>query len=170
MDAAKPLLQAAVVALLATMGAQTLAQTAARPKLRITAPSNITRDVPSVGAPFGPVPTAANFNGEVVFTLDEGGKSSNDGCEPIQSDVKGKIALVVRGTCDFIVKAQNAEAAGASAVVIINNVAGPLPSISGEGLVNIPVLLVSQADGNLMARNESSVRLGTSVAGRMALL
>ncbi|WP_225771697.1 M20/M25/M40 family metallo-hydrolase [Inquilinus sp. Marseille-Q2685] len=48
--------------------------------------------------------------------------NSTSGCEPADfpAAVSGQIALVQRGTCDFSVKAANAKAAGAKAVVIFN--------------------------------------------------
>jgi hypothetical protein len=48
--------------------------------------------------------------------------SSASGCTPgdFNGFVAGRIALVQRGTCNFGVKVQNAEAAGASGVVIFN--------------------------------------------------
>jgi Zn-dependent M28 family amino/carboxypeptidase len=48
--------------------------------------------------------------------------TSSSGCEPedFPAATDGAIALVQRGTCDFIVKAQNAEAAGAVGVIIFN--------------------------------------------------
>jgi Zn-dependent M28 family amino/carboxypeptidase len=48
--------------------------------------------------------------------------SSNAGCEAadFQGFTAGNVALIQRGTCDFGVKAANADAAGASAVIIFN--------------------------------------------------
>ena len=50
--------------------------------------------------------------------------SSNSGCEPedfvAASDTEPEVALIQRGTCDFSVKAANAEAAGYDAVIIFN--------------------------------------------------
>ncbi len=50
--------------------------------------------------------------------------SSNSGCEASDfasaSTTEDQVALVQRGTCDFVVKAQNAEAAGYDAVIIFN--------------------------------------------------
>jgi extracellular elastinolytic metalloproteinase len=64
--------------------------------------------------------------------------------------VTNQIALVDRGTCTFQLKTQNAQAAGASAVIIANNAAGNLPILAGS-FVNapetIPTVGVSQADG-----------------------
>jgi Iap family predicted aminopeptidase len=62
-------------------------------------------------------------------------------------DVKGAIVLVRRGETRFLEKARNAIAAGASGVVIVNQVPGVLAGTLGEE-VSVPVLGVSSADGN----------------------
>jgi Zn-dependent M28 family amino/carboxypeptidase len=48
--------------------------------------------------------------------------TSTSGCEASDFDgfTAGRIAVVQRGNCDFVVKAQNAEAAGAVGVIIFN--------------------------------------------------
>ena len=64
----------------------------------------------------------------------------------------GNIALISRGTCSFAVKATNAQAAGASAVVIYNNSAGPLNGTLGETFaLNIAVVGVEQTVGQQLA-------------------
>lgn len=65
----------------------------------------------------------------------------------------GAVALIARGTCNASVKAQNAQAAGASAVIIYNNVPGDPPDFSfgGGAPVTIPVYTASQADGRALA-------------------
>lgn len=73
--------------------------------------------------------------------------------------LSGKAAFVRRGTCTFFVKASNAMNAGASAVIIYNNVAGFLnPTVAGTPPITIPVVAVTLADGNLIAS-----RLGSGV-------
>ncbi|HYN95824.1 MAG TPA: M28 family metallopeptidase [Pilimelia sp.] len=60
----------------------------------------------------------------------------------------GTIVLVSRGACTFAVKATNALAAGAAAVVIYNNVPGPLGGTLGNLFTaNIAVVGVTQALG-----------------------
>ncbi len=59
----------------------------------------------------------------------------------------GKIALIQRGTCSFAIKAQNAQDAGAVAVLIYNNVAGALAIGGTAPTVTIPVYGLSLADG-----------------------
>ncbi|HZF78875.1 MAG TPA: S8 family serine peptidase, partial [Rubrivivax sp.] len=64
----------------------------------------------------------------------------------------GSIALIRRGTCSFHIKAANAMAAGASGVILYNNVAGSItPTVVGTPAVTIPVVAVSLAHGTHIA-------------------
>ncbi len=77
----------------------------------------------------------------------------------------GAVALIARGTCNASVKAQNAQAAGASAVIIYNNVPGDPPDFSfgGGAPVTIPTYTVSQADGRrLVAAGAVTVTIDPS--------
>ncbi|WP_344006015.1 M14 family zinc carboxypeptidase [Nocardioides lentus] len=73
------------------------------------------------------------------------------GCGPFADFPSGAVAVVERGECGFGDKAVNAQQAGASAVLIANNVAG-LPTAPGGTApgVTIPVVAVSQADGRTL--------------------
>ena len=79
--------------------------------------------------------------------------TSTSGCEASDFDgfTAGNVALLQRGTCDFSVKAHNAEDAGASAVIIFNEgQAGRTDLLAGtlsEDIRGIPVLGLSYADG-----------------------
>ena len=64
---------------------------------------------------------------DVIIPFPPVSNTSTSGCEPEDfldgggnSLVEGKVALIQRGSCDFVVKAQNAEAAGAVAAVVFN--------------------------------------------------
>ena len=79
--------------------------------------------------------------------------SSNSGCEPgdFPAETAGKVALIQRGTCDFAVKAQNAEEAGAVAAIIFNEgqegrTEALQGTLGGPG-VSIPVIGASFAVG-----------------------
>ncbi|MCW7537045.1 M28 family metallopeptidase [Aquabacterium sp. A7-Y] len=64
----------------------------------------------------------------------------------------GRIALVSRGTCTFALKASNAHAAGATGVVVYNNVPGDLNGTLGSDFaLELPVTSVSQALGQQLA-------------------
>jgi Zn-dependent M28 family amino/carboxypeptidase len=92
--------------------------------------------------------------------------SSTSGCEPedFAGFPSGNVALIQRGSCFFQVKAENAQAAGASAVVIFNEgqpgrtdlIVGTL----GAPTVNIPVVGLSFADGEAIV---AQVRGGATV-------
>jgi Zn-dependent M28 family amino/carboxypeptidase len=73
---------------------------------------------PMVFAPEGDVEAAV----EAVDINLVGDRASTSGCEAADfaGFVPGQIALIQRGTCDFRVKALNAQAAGAGAVIIFN--------------------------------------------------
>ena len=101
-------------------------------------------------ASFGP--TNFTLTGNLVVAIDAVG-DTEDGCTALTNAgaIAGNIALIRRGTCNFTVKAANAQAAGAIGVIISNNVAGVAPGLGGaDPTITIPVLSVSQADGNTL--------------------
>jgi hypothetical protein len=76
---------------------------------------------------------------------------ATDGCEASMVALIGKIAIIDRGTCDFTVKVLNAQRAGASAVIIANNVAGKASAPGGSDIrIRISSAMVSQADGTAL--------------------
>jgi hypothetical protein len=86
-----------------------------------------------------------------VVLVDDGVDQRSDGCQPIVNDVSGRIALVDRNTtCNFVVRALNAQAAGAVGMVVANNLAGPAPTLANTNpptTVAIPALSLSITDG-----------------------
>jgi Zn-dependent M28 family amino/carboxypeptidase len=87
-----------------------------------------------------------------------GDRSNTSGCEAADfaGFPAGSIALIQRGTCFSAVKAENAQAAGASAVIIFNqgNTAERSGLINGTldpFIANIPVVDVSFATGEALA-------------------
>jgi subtilisin family serine protease len=81
-----------------------------------------------------------------------GGTTFPDGCAAFPAGYfAGTVALIRRGSCSFTQKAQNAEAAGALAVVLYNHSAGGLtPLVAATPQVGIPVVIVSKPDGELL--------------------
>ena len=64
----------------------------------------------------------------------------------------GNIALIARGACTFAIKATNAYNAGATAVVIYNNIPGPLSgTLSNTFTIDMPVVGVSEDVGMQLA-------------------
>lgn len=128
----------------------------------VKTPATLAGNLATRSAPFGP----ANFdvNAEVVL-VDDGGGLTSDGCEkPFvnAAAVKGKIALIDRGTCAFTDKVLNAEVAGAAGVLIANNTSGAAPYLGGTAgvLVKTPVLSITQdAGAKLRAATGVTMRL-----------
>ena len=104
------------------------------------------------GASFGAVPTSAAFTGQVVAGVRAGAGDVNDGCTAFTNAaaVAGKIAIVRRGSCNFSVKAKNAQDAGATAVIIGALAAGSGPFGMGgtDPTVTIPAISLGTDDGN----------------------
>jgi len=89
-----------------------------------------------------------NVTGDVLL-VDDGVGTVTDGCDPGFFNcgaLEGKIALMDRGTCTFVTKAQNAEDCRAIGVIIANNVAGII-NMAGTG-PTVPSMSITQADGN----------------------
>ncbi|MGN6791343.1 MAG: M28 family peptidase [Streptosporangiaceae bacterium] len=101
--------------------------------------------------------------------------SSASGCtaSDFNGFVKGRIALIQRGTCNFGVKVLNAEAAGASGVIIFNEgnpgrtavLSGSLSDAAGKRIVpDIPVAFTSFATGDdLLNEYQQAVQNGTAL-------
>lgn len=140
------------------------------PALIVTAPPAIAGEKAVAAAAFGtPVP-AGGISGEVVAASDTGGVSALDGCEPLITNVSGKIALMQRGNCNFTVKVKNAQDAGAIAALVDNNVAAGLPGMGGsDPTVTLSSYGISQADGNAIRAQGVTVTAtlgyGSSLAG-----
>jgi PA domain/LVIVD repeat len=108
---------------------------------------------PATGATFGTPPTFDGLSGDIVAVNDGVIGSGTppgtltDGCEPYTLPA-GSIALVDRGFCAFVMKAAVAQAAGASAMIVVNNVAGDPITMGGtDPAVTITSVMVSQANG-----------------------
>ena len=73
----------------------------------------------------------------------------SNGCTSVDPGASGKLAIINRGTCTFSQKVANAKAAGAIAVLIINNVAGdPIAMARTAGFDDdIPAVMISKNEG-----------------------
>jgi len=73
------------------------------------------------------------------------------GCAAFETDTfKDHIAVISRGSCAFTDKINNAEAAGAVGVIMVQNNDGP-PSIMSTPNVHLPAVMISKADGTTLA-------------------
>ena len=82
-------------------------------------------------------------------TNPQGNPISQEGCSPLINDLTGKIAVIWRNTCQFGVKIQNAQNAGAVAVIIINREPGLVNMAPGDSgaVCTIPAVFIEDASG-----------------------
>ena len=73
----------------------------------------------------------------------------SNGCTSVDPGASGKLVIIDRGSCTFSQKVANANAAGAVAVLIINNVAGdPIAMARTAGFNDdLPAVMISKNDG-----------------------
>ena len=99
-------------------------------------------------------PVPANQSGNVVLVNDTSG-GTHQFCTTISNAaaVAGNFALIDRGGCNFTVKVQNAQAAGATGVIMIDNSGSPIPIAMGGAAtlqITIPGISVSTASGAVL--------------------
>lgn len=120
------------------------------PLVTVNSPGAIAGEYTEVQtAAFGPQVPGAGITGNVVLA------DPPLACTPLSNGAQlaGNIALVDRGTCNFTVKVEEAEAVGAIAVLVANNAAG-LPPMGGDSnTIGIPSLGITQALGDAMKSN-----------------
>jgi subtilisin family serine protease len=95
-----------------------------------------------------------------------------DACEPLINDteISGNIAFIERGGCNFDVKIQNAGDAGAVAAVIYSIAGDPIVMNGNSAVVDIPALMIGQADGNLIIAEIEAGNDVTAVLEKSLLL
>ncbi|HKO01393.1 MAG TPA: PA domain-containing protein, partial [Thermoanaerobaculia bacterium] len=109
-------------------------------------------------AAYGPAADKAIISGKLVLAsdpADTAGPSAFDGCTAFTNAaaISGNIAVVDRGNCNFIVKSKNAQAAGAKALLVVDNKRDTcLAPAMGDGgdtsVISIPTISVNAIDGD----------------------
>ena len=118
--------------------------------LTVNSPSTFAGAYASTIASFAPQPPVIPITQDFVL-VNSGGTEPLDACNTIinAAAVNGKIAVVRRGSCTFAIKVENCQAAGALAVIVVNNVVGNPITMGGTSTtVNIPAIMVSKPNGD----------------------
>ncbi|HPF35383.1 MAG TPA: FlgD immunoglobulin-like domain containing protein [Candidatus Krumholzibacteria bacterium] len=154
-----------------------------RPILETVAPGTLPPTMALGVASFGPSLDVTGVTEAVVLADDGAGADPEDACETLlnAAQIAGRIALVDRGNCTFATKAFAAEAAGAVAVIIVDNaVSDTPPGLGGTAPgLTIPAVSVTLADGNLLKaalpgavvtlRRDPSLLAGADDQGRVLI-
>lgn len=129
---------------------------------QVTAPAGLAGSYPAVEATFSRQLTPVPVTGQLVLaqtapvptTPPAAPGLSEEGCGAYlnAAAISGNIAVVYRGSCGFADKVQNAQKAGAVAVVVVNNAPGAPIAMGGTPTtalpaIVIPAVMISQADG-----------------------
>ena len=102
-------------------------------------------------ASFGPPLGRKPVKGQLMPVIDQP-DGSGLACAPLSKHnawaIRGNIALVSRGTCAFVDKARNVQAAGAIGMVVADNAPGEPAGMSGsDPTIKIPSVRVTQEAG-----------------------
>jgi hypothetical protein len=104
-------------------------------------------------------PVATPITANIVL-VNDGIAPTSDACEAITNAaaLSGKIALIRRGLCNFIIKVKAAQDAGAIGVIMMND-NRPITGLGGtDPTITIPSIMISEQDGNVI---ETAVLAGT---------
>ncbi len=128
-------------------------------QVAITQPMPVPTNITDI---YGLLGVADNFSGDVNANLLYAGNveaGNQEACSPFTDNTAftGKIALIIRGSCNFSAKIDNAEAAGAVAAIIYNGVSDVPIVMGGIETTNIPALMIGLADGDAIVNFINSV-------------
>lgn len=88
-------------------------------------------------------------------------------CSALNLSLSGAIALISRGVCSFSTKIRNAQAAGALAVLVANNVQGDPTAMASDGTPNqptVPAYMVSLGTGQaILGSDGAPTTIGASL-------
>ena len=136
----------------------------------ITAPAEVAGEYDFLPASYGaPIDEENLPSGEVVL-VDDGVGETADACQTIVNgaELDGKIAMIDRGDCEFGFKTLAAQNAGATMVIICNNVAGGPLNMGGGAVgdqVTIPAISVGLEDCNTIKMGLPNLEMDIEVAG-----
>ncbi len=146
----------------------------AAPNLAIGGPAGgaASGDYEAGDATFGPPLDTATVSGELMPLVDQPDRRGL-ACAPLSERnaraVRGNVALVDRGECAFTLKARHVQDAGARALVVADNVAGPVQPLGGvDPSITIPAVRISRDTG--IALKDALRRRSRSRSGVIAAL
>ncbi len=148
----------------------------ARSRLTVSgsAAGNAAGDYAVGDASFGP-PLGANAVSGQLMPVVEQADGTGLACNPLDElnalAVRGNIALVSRGSCDFVSKARNVQAAGAIGMIVADNAPGEPSGMSGDDpAITIPSVRITQEAGvTLRAALQTRSRTRSGVVASLGI-
>lgn len=118
----------------------------------VNSPASVAGTYSYSPALFGPALTAEITAG--IVQANDGSAAPSLACQPLVngSAIAGNIALIDRGGCNYVDKVRRAQAVGAVAVLVANNIpGGGTFSMGGiDPLITIPAFMISFEDGQAL--------------------
>jgi hypothetical protein len=143
------------------------------PVLNISAPPAIAGSYDVGAAAFGAPLTSTGVSADIAVALDAAdtaGPSTTDACSAITNAfaIVGRIALVDRGTCGFVIKVKNLQNAGAVAAIIADNAPDSPPASLGgtDPSITIPAARILRDTGNAI---KAQLNANQAVTGTLGL-
>ncbi|HYI11342.1 MAG TPA: PA domain-containing protein [Thermoanaerobaculia bacterium] len=153
--------------------------------LTLSEPSPIAKNYDVGFADFGRNVSRGGLSGTIIRVTDPSntdGSSVNDGCSPFTNAaaVNGNVAFIDRGNCTYAIKARNAQAAGATGVIIGDrfesyNAENPAtclpPGMTDNGSapdVTIPIVSVGINDASSI-RAQYNINSSVTVSGLLRM-
>ena len=95
-------------------------------------------------------PSIASVMTADIVLVNDGSVPNEDACTALPANsLLGKIALIRRGSCTFVLKVKAAQDAGAIGAIVMNNISGtPIPMGGTDATITIPSVMISKADGD----------------------
>ena len=103
--------------------------------------------------------------GNFLLVNDTGG-STHLACGTLSNgaSLPGKIAVIDRGTCDFVTKVKNVQDLGAIAAIVIDNVSeAPFAMGGTDNTIVIPAVMISLEDGNALKAELTGTTVNASL-------
>ncbi|KAM7274866.1 hypothetical protein ACFE04_016732 [Oxalis oulophora] len=122
-------------------------------KVQIWANGQRAQDIVGLSARFGallPSNVQNSNKSPAVFT------NPFNCCSNLSSQVNGSVALCTRGDCDFMKKAEIAQAGGAAALLIINDQEDLFKMVCSENdtsIITIPVVMIPKSAGDVLNKS-----------------
>ncbi len=94
-----------------------------------------------------------------------------DACSPLQNDVSGKLVVADRGNCAFLTKTEQAQAAGAQGLIIVDSTdmrpPRPMAAETAWSAITIPTVRVTLSDGMLLKESAGTTATLSADATRL---
>lgn len=111
------------------------------------------------------IPIAPAIIQSDLVLFNDGTPDTSDACTaPINaSAINGHITVIRRGDCTFVSKVKMAQNAGATAVIIVNNVAGVIGMAGDDVTITIPAISVTQDVGEALILRMASETVNAKI-------